>query len=136
MMLIYSSALCVVHDVISLVWCDWRWGSPTLCWSQDDDDDNDANEDDDNDVNEDDDNNDDYEDREDDDIELIWSTNVLYEGGKVYMITTISNSNPAFSWIWSHLKKRNNSYRVFFFTGPPPKKLKYGKLRLGEVTCI
>ena len=27
-------------------------------------------------------------------------------------------------------------YRVFFFTGPPPKKLKYGKLRLGEVTCI
>ena len=27
-------------------------------------------------------------------------------------------------------------YRVFFFTGPPPKKLKYGKLRLGEVRCI
>ena len=27
-------------------------------------------------------------------------------------------------------------YRVFFFTGPPPKKLKYEKLRLGEVTCI
>ena len=23
-----------------------------------------------------------------------------------------------------------------FFTGPPPKKLKYVKLRLGEVTCI
>ena len=23
-----------------------------------------------------------------------------------------------------------------FFTGPPPKKLKYGKLRLGEVRCI
>ena len=22
---------------------------------------------------------------------------------------------------------------VFFFTGPPPKKLKYGNLRLGEV---
>ena len=27
-------------------------------------------------------------------------------------------------------------YRVFFFTGPPPKKLDYGKLRLGEVRCI
>ena len=27
-------------------------------------------------------------------------------------------------------------YRVFFFTGPPPEKLKYGKLRLGEVMCI
>ena len=27
-------------------------------------------------------------------------------------------------------------YRVFFFTGPPPKKLKYGKPWLGEVTCI
>ena len=27
-------------------------------------------------------------------------------------------------------------YRVFFFTGPPPKKLKYGKPRLGEVRCI
>ena len=27
-------------------------------------------------------------------------------------------------------------YRVFFFTGPPPKKLKYGKQRLGEVRCI
>ena len=27
-------------------------------------------------------------------------------------------------------------YRVFFFTGPPPKKLKYGKPRLGEVKCI
>ena len=25
---------------------------------------------------------------------------------------------------------------VFFFNGPPPKKLKYGKPRLGEVTCI
>ena len=24
----------------------------------------------------------------------------------------------------------------FFFTGPPPEKLKYEKLRLGEVTCI
>ena len=23
-----------------------------------------------------------------------------------------------------------------FFTGPPPKKLKYGRPRLGEVTCI
>ena len=23
-----------------------------------------------------------------------------------------------------------------FFTGPPPKKLKYGKPRLGEVRCI
>ena len=23
-----------------------------------------------------------------------------------------------------------------FFTGPPPKKLKYGKQRLGEVRCI
>ena len=23
-----------------------------------------------------------------------------------------------------------------FFTGPPPEKLKYGKLRLGEVRCI
>ena len=28
------------------------------------------------------------------------------------------------------------SYRVFFFTGPLPKKLKYGKPRLGEVRCI
>ena len=28
------------------------------------------------------------------------------------------------------------TYRVFFFTGPPLKKLKYGKLRLGEVRCI
>ena len=27
-------------------------------------------------------------------------------------------------------------YRVFFFTGPPPQKFKYGKQRLGEVTCI
>ena len=27
-------------------------------------------------------------------------------------------------------------YRVFFFTGPPPKKLKYRKPRLGEVRCI
>ena len=27
-------------------------------------------------------------------------------------------------------------YWVFFFTGPPPEKLKYGKPRLGEVTCI
>ena len=26
--------------------------------------------------------------------------------------------------------------RCFFFTGPPPKKLKYGKQRLGEVRCI
>ena len=24
----------------------------------------------------------------------------------------------------------------FFFTGPPPEKLKYGKPRLGEVRCI
>ena len=24
----------------------------------------------------------------------------------------------------------------FFFTGPPPKKLKYGKPRLGKVRCI
>ena len=24
----------------------------------------------------------------------------------------------------------------FFFTGAPPKKLKYGNPRLGEVTCI
>ena len=23
-----------------------------------------------------------------------------------------------------------------FFTGPPPEKFKYGKLRLGEVRCI
>ena len=29
-----------------------------------------------------------------------------------------------------------STYRVFFFTGPPPKKLKYGKPRLGEVRCI
>ena len=28
------------------------------------------------------------------------------------------------------------TYRVFFFTVPPPKKLKYGKPRLGEVMCI
>ena len=27
-------------------------------------------------------------------------------------------------------------YRVFFFTGPPPKKFKYGKPRLGEARCI
>ena len=27
-------------------------------------------------------------------------------------------------------------YRVFFFSGPPPKKLKYGKPRLGKVRCI
>ena len=27
-----------------------------------------------------------------------------------------------------------NFYRVFFFTGTPPKKLKYGKPRLGEST--
>ena len=27
-------------------------------------------------------------------------------------------------------------YRVFFFSGPPPKKLKYGKPRLGVVRCI
>ena len=27
-------------------------------------------------------------------------------------------------------------YRVFFFTGPPRKKLKYGKPRLGKVRCI
>ena len=40
--------------------------------------------------------------------------------------------------------RENNYCTVFilhvlqgvFFTGPPPKKLKYGKLRLGEVTCI
>ena len=29
-----------------------------------------------------------------------------------------------------------SSYRMFFFTGPPPEKFKYGKLRLGEVRCI
>ena len=33
-----------------------------------------------------------------------------------------------------------NFWREFiqgvFFTGPPPKKLKYGKPRLGEVRCI
>ena len=28
------------------------------------------------------------------------------------------------------------SYRVFFFTGPLPKKLKYGKPRLSKVRCI
>ena len=27
-------------------------------------------------------------------------------------------------------------YTGCFFTGPPPKKLKYGNSRLGEVTCI
>ena len=27
-------------------------------------------------------------------------------------------------------------YTGCFFTGPPPKKLRYGKPRLGEVTCI
>ena len=27
-------------------------------------------------------------------------------------------------------------YRVFFFTGTPLKKLKYGKPRLGEFRCI
>ena len=27
-------------------------------------------------------------------------------------------------------------YRVFFFTGPPLKKLKLGRSRLGEVRCI
>ena len=27
-------------------------------------------------------------------------------------------------------------YTGCFFTGPPPKKLKYGKLRLGKVRCI
>ena len=32
--------------------------------------------------------------------------------------------------------KSTDKYRVFFFTGPPPKKLKYGKPRLGEVRCI
>ena len=34
---IYSSALCVADDVISLVWCDWRRGSPTVSWGQDGD---------------------------------------------------------------------------------------------------
>ena len=28
------------------------------------------------------------------------------------------------------------SYRVFFSTGPPLKKFKYGKIRLGEVRCF
>ena len=40
--------------------------------------------------------------------------------------------------ILSCLEEKKNllrRYRVFFFTGPPLKKLKYGKLRLGEVTC-
>ena len=33
-----------------------------------------------------------------------------------------------------HLSPKN--YTGCFFTGPPPKKLKYGKLRLGEARCI
>ena len=69
MILIYSSALCGVHDVISLVWCDWRWGSPTVGWSQDDD--HDENEDGDHDNDEDvdyiKDVDDDYVNNEDDD---------------------------------------------------------------------
>ena len=35
-----------------------------------------------------------------------------------------------------HLDTVVHIYRVFFFTGPPPKQLKYGKPRLGEVRCI
>ena len=34
------------------------------------------------------------------------------------------------------VKMKKKMYRVFFFTGPPLEKLKYGKPRLGEVRCI
>ena len=35
-----------------------------------------------------------------------------------------------------HVCSYSHIYRVFFFTGPPPKKLKYGKPRLSAVRCI
>ena len=44
--------------------------------------------------------------------------------------------------IFPHTHDRNvdedksNEIQGVFFAGPPPEKLKYGKPRLGEVTCI
>ena len=37
---------------------------------------------------------------------------------------------------WSKEDFSANIQGVFFLTGPPSKKLKYGKPRLGEVMCI
>ena len=38
-------------------------------------------------------------------------------------------------WIQYMLGKQY-LYRVFFFTGPPPKSSKYGKVDLGKARCI
>ena len=42
-----------------------------------------------------------------------------------------------FSTAWSFIHTIPSPYTgCFFFTGPPPRKFKYGKPRLGEVMCI
>ena len=52
------------------------------------------------------------------------------------LIAEMSSHTVAHRYTHTHTHKGFSStlYRVFFFTGTPPKKLKYGKPRLGEST--
>ena len=64
-------------------------------------------------------------------VENKKSTADQYQGGT-------QPASPQNGWPEKEIKS-NRKYQYLqgvFFTGPPPKKLKYGKLRLGEVTRI